>query len=704
MSSHQILLQAIDSLYATVPEVESAGITASQLPSEITQLMSHQIKTLNLLRDESVDIVINEAMTGDGKTLAAQLYPLLTPDTPALFMYPTNELISDQKMGLEKRLRVWPRQSFHPPNGLELYTLNADELDKLETSMSLGRADVISTPLKRDLVLTNPDIFHLLMQSQYFKPGEAPDQLLNFISGRFRLFVFDEFHLFSTPQVAAVMTAILLLRALSHHRPRFLFLSATPQNLLKAFATQIGLNVQHVEGAYVQASADTPTPSEYRRILQAVDLHLWSSNTLEDWMNNHVDIIRDFYKRQRPQGAKGVIIANSIATAHRLYEQLKCKLADDGITVGLNTGMIGFEERRISREADLIIGTSTIDVGVDFQINLLIFESTDAASHMQRLGRLGRHTSDNAGNPFTHYEAHAMLPSWIIAKVAEKIPNGETANRLDYANQIENAFSRKHTFNGYVKDWAGLQAAHVLSVLETDVIKNNYRKVVEELQSRYATLYGKSFRQRYYAMVKNDEERLLLNEAKSFRGDSLFTALVIDVSRGNSEPRAYNLLTLLRHGNIEELDLENVLNNLDEHQRHTLQRQKPLAAYRLRGWLPKPLRIRFHLGHRIEDWPNEDFGTARVQKGFSIKADGADGLYQLNKKIKDLQFVVTLVRNQKPEALRRRLRLDWQLALYEFESHDNLDGCVAFGRDALLLHTALKYSSVNPSGDSLLLF
>jgi len=37
--------------------------------------------------------------------------------------------------------------------------------------------------------------------------------------------------------------------------------------------------------------------------------------------------------------------------------------------------------------SDLVLGTSTIDVGVDFKINFLIFESESAGSFIQRLGR-----------------------------------------------------------------------------------------------------------------------------------------------------------------------------------------------------------------------------------------------------------------------------------------------------------------------------
>jgi len=51
----------------------------------------------------------------------------------------------------------------------------------------------------------------------------------------------------------------------------------------------------------------------------------------------------------------------------------------------------------------LVVGTSAVDVGVDFRIHLLIFEAGDSAIFVQRLGRLGRHSG------FSTYKAFVLL-------------------------------------------------------------------------------------------------------------------------------------------------------------------------------------------------------------------------------------------------------------------------------------------------------
>lgn len=692
-----IRLQATDSKYA---DMQSSGIAPDRLPADISQLMTHQVATWHMLQDENIDIVINEAMTGDGKTLAAQLYTLLTPHAPAMFMYPTNELIRDQSSGLSERLATWPQQSFHPRGGLTVKMLNAGELDKLETNMNLQRADAIKIPLARDFVLTNPDIFHLIMQFQYIRFGTAQDYLLSYIAGRFRLFVFDEFHLFGTPEVTAVMIAMLLLHTVTGRKPRFLFLSATPQHLLQSFAEQTGLSVRTIQGEY--AHGEMLCPTGYRRIQHRADLHLWDGN-IQTWVETHLDnVIRHFFIEQRPHGAKGVIIVNSVVTAHRLYALMRNRLADDNITIALNTGLTGYEERTASRDADLIIGTSTIDVGVDFKINLLIFESIDADSHMQRLGRLGRHANDSMGHAFQHYEAHALLPPWIIASVEAELAGDDNVNRQRYGEIIKNAFTTRYDFEGYAKDWAGLQAAHVLETFKRIEIRDTYQRTVEALEPLYGQLFKPTFRKQYFRMAQDKYQRPLVLEAKSFRGGSPFTALVIDHTRQHNTVLTYNLLTLLRHGDLEVLNLEDVMAESDN--RRALERHRPLAAYRLHGWLPQSRRLSFRLHRRIDDWDANHFGQARTQKGFQIEAEGAPSLYLVNRTLEDTPLVATLVRGLQPDELRRRLRLGWQLALYTFESEDNVTGCVAFSRDALLIHSALKRSSIDPSGSQPLIF
>ena len=63
----------------------------------LVQLSQHQLETYRALRNPDIDVVINTAMTGDGKSLAAYLPALLDSERGTFGMYPTNELARDQR-------------------------------------------------------------------------------------------------------------------------------------------------------------------------------------------------------------------------------------------------------------------------------------------------------------------------------------------------------------------------------------------------------------------------------------------------------------------------------------------------------------------------------------------------------------------------------------------------------------------------------
>src|SRR5258708_26461498 len=100
-----IHLKALDSRYATQQGVDIAGITPQQIPKG-WNIMAHQAATICELRNGAAAIVVNEARTGDGKTFTGQ-FPTFVYGWRTLAMYPTNELASDQNLGLNELLQNW---------------------------------------------------------------------------------------------------------------------------------------------------------------------------------------------------------------------------------------------------------------------------------------------------------------------------------------------------------------------------------------------------------------------------------------------------------------------------------------------------------------------------------------------------------------------------------------------------------------------
>jgi len=67
MTAYTILLKPV---YSRPAQTLPSGIT---LPAGWDGLSQHQVETYEALKDPTIDVVFNTAMTGDGKSLAAFL-------------------------------------------------------------------------------------------------------------------------------------------------------------------------------------------------------------------------------------------------------------------------------------------------------------------------------------------------------------------------------------------------------------------------------------------------------------------------------------------------------------------------------------------------------------------------------------------------------------------------------------------------------
>ncbi len=370
---------------------------------------------------------------------------------------------------------------------------------------------------------------------------------------------------------------------------------------------------------------------------------------LEAWINEHLDdVILRFYAEQAP-GAKGVIIANGIATAHRVFGILRDSCQKAGIHLGLNTGLTARAERDF--DVDLLVATSTVDVGVDFKINLLIFESVDASSHIQRLGRLGRHTTDTAGHNFARFEAHALLPPWVVDGLTTEFAPDQEVDRSKYAEKLQEVFIPLQQFEKYAQKWAGVQAAQVLSALGRPEIRKQYEAYRKHLSETYKKLFPGGTR-KYLGLV-DEEKHAILDEATSFRGGSPFVALVLDAENQRQNIMPYNLITLLTNADLESIDLKAFYEQAQRQGKSVsaLKRSKPLAAFILHGWLPKPRAVDAYIGQELNA---THFNVVLELDRVRLNAPGVPGLNALNRTLEERRLVVLLTKYS-PDELRKRL-------------------------------------------------
>lgn len=707
------------------PAVYSKEADPSAVPPEIAaciprgwRLSEHQLATYQALLCKDVDIVINSAMTGDGKSIAGLLPYISGQNTDGLLaLYPTNELIRDQERSARSSLEQWHKEA------RDVATLYSAKLDELFAQAEMhNRTDVLLRELKRSaVVLTNPDILHAMVQFVYYQHRRDPTNILTTITQSFRQLTFDEFHIFDSAQVTAVMIGLLLLYEQTGHPLKTLFLSATPDGLLMEMLHRAGFDDQRIrqivpqqEGWY--AHGDRPGEG-WRDILQASSITFVDQRP-EEWVPAQLENIILGWFRSHGKQAKAALIVNSVAKALRLTALLKERLAPEGLTVMPNTGMTGREDRRLSYQADLLVGTSTVDVGVDFHINLLIFEADNAGSFIQRLGRLGRHKNytDRSGtiHPFNKFAAYALVPPFVFERLFSPrdtqqpplMTDGETVSRETLGQHIRSEYPSYAEFKHYARHWGRFQAAKVFDTLIQR--RETFAPLLERLQPRYNNLLQTSVlraMRTWRSLHKTDEERPIL-EAQSFRGGSPFECGVLQQSEtGGEEIVTYNLFMLMANFQLELLDKQKFLQIAKQPGVNTMpyERKPPrqIAYFRRLKMLDSFQEVTVELDPAIAEWELERYQSAHVLSGLRLDCPIHPWLDDLNEGcLCTYKVVALLVRGYHPLELRRRLYLPGTFAIraYRFGGEDLHDGSIVFGREALLLDSRLRYKKLEMPG------
>jgi CRISPR-associated endonuclease/helicase Cas3 len=679
----------------------------------------HQVQTFNALADPDVEVIFNGALTGGGKSLAAFSRVLLShPPIPTLALYPTNELGRDQ----ESQLKNYVEQ-LHITLPPRVCRISANLLATAADTAGVTRQTELLTRFQEsEIILTNPDIYHYVLNLYYLRPMDARDKVFTRLVNHFDLVVFDEFHLFSTPQAVSAMNAILLTRRVSGPgRKKFLFLSATPSNLLRKFLERAGVKYRIIESAYRHLSREEVTiPDEefckkWRRISHEVALNwIVPENNTELWlMENAERMIVEFFHHN--PGSKGAIIVNSVATAKRLTRVLKERLARQGITVGENTGFSTESERLASYKTDVLIGTSTVDVGVDFKINLLLFEALDASSFIQRFGRLGRHDGymqeGSAYVKFQSFRAYALVPRFIHERlfIKKEESSGNTLfvegiayNREEFRDAVNEVYPPVTDFRSYPSRWGVLQSAYLYYALGQKEIKGVYETIREEFKKDSEQAFGiQSLRGKVgevcrYLEKEQGHDLEILEMARSFRGTSGLECGVIDLTVEDSRERfkTYDLTRLLSNWRISGvLTREEFLNKAEEVGVFTKPFEYASFFLEVNGFLDRPARWRFYLDYDLEEL---DLSRVLVLKGFRIlDMVPPDYQNQLNNKLR-LQRLVCYILKMDRINVKLSRALPMLFPVYPLADKYSMSDpkprfSIAFGQEALMLESLFFY-------------
>ncbi|MEM2145002.1 MAG: type I-D CRISPR-associated helicase Cas3' [Candidatus Jordarchaeaceae archaeon] len=433
-----------------IPEVRA---TSSSESIGSFKLMEHQLRVYN----SSSKFIIQNVPTSGGKTLAA-LLNVLKNGQNAVFIYPTNALLYDQIRSLKRSIehcgysaKILGEESIEAKD-ICILPVSGELLDKksLEYGKRISHGEVIKKLMaeaqgNRIIMLTNPDILFLIVKGEFRTPLSV---FKEFIIGNFKTLVLDEFHLYHSYSLANL---IFLLSFLKKKIQKIIVSSATITN-------DENNTWNLLSELYGNPEIITPSDAkdgESRIIRHKTDLTIRGIPSGSPYLFYPEDVkflvnaVNDLYTRHKNDQSrvKVLIILNSVVFVEQVRQELE-NIFDEDIITPIH-GLIPKRARlKPSEFSDIVIGTSAIEVGVDFDTASLIFEANNASSFIQRLGRGARHTS---------CETLALVPLETLPVLRNELgkKNEESIPYQRFAEAVNSSLENMPAYTGFVKSRQG---------------------------------------------------------------------------------------------------------------------------------------------------------------------------------------------------------------------------------------------------------
>lgn len=624
---------------------------ADWLPDRKPYQYQHQVYQLiceALERKETLCLFL-VTPTGSGKTLASYAHSILTGE-PVLGVYPTNELIADQERAL--------KAEFETSGKNRVLRVDSAELDRWQVNYDLKRhSETLEVLLNHSpVLLTNPDIlFYLFFGLYQGQPGVA-QRLFRLVADIYSLFVFDEFHLYNIKQVADVAFLIAALQRINPSRGRvFIFASATPSSpIVPLLREKFGLRVETIEGKPSESPQAKPIAHQLRLTCIPADLDRWQGTTA---FAGSTEVIEAFLQHY-PQG-RFVAIFDAVAAAieiarlfHERYPELK---------IGEVHGLSSQEGRDAATLQQVTIGTSTIEVGVDFkghrEKDFLIFEARTAGQFIQRLGRIARHQK----NLVIPNNALALIPPYVCNFLESKLMGKTSITRKEFYELIDEAYTQPEDFRSYLQKHAPAELHAAVRFIRPLFQPDDKPRINQELDEVVSSLTSSKPGQAT-AKYRNYEEREILAPLLTFRGAEFEAALLDDRKEDTGFPaKRYSLLFLLRRGKFDELSEEDffqkvsLLSEKRPEWADDIARERRFAKliergadkllgvygyFRLESLLPQTRRVWFEIP---QDEIRGKKGDVTVISGLTVATDPPASIRQLNRFLQRKKLVAWFI-------------------------------------------------------------
>lgn len=503
---------------------------------------AHQLALEELIRSDEGFVAVNDSPTGGGKT-SSWLAPALEERIDTIAIYPTNALVVDQTQQVETDTSA-------VEHDVKVLTVTADELaDKRVEFGVRSNGEVVDQWYRKVgrrvdqvILLTNPDIFVMFCRDLYRNPARAYK--------RFPFIVVDEFHRAGRKEQNTLRYLLdeLYERDETNHRlQKIAFLSATPdKEQERRFEHAMAAPYHRVtedETDELRAFSNAPD-SGWFGVMPPVELDIQTAPTfgtadvlLEEDLNDLLSFCRE--QNTNSDGDERIaIILDGIHEVKRVSERLEEELDR---RIERIDGFHSENKAEKLEQFEVLVSNSAVEVGIDFEIDRLLFAGHNRSSFLQRLGRL-RSKTDLC-------RAKCYVPPGIARSLSSYDDSNLT--RAEFDEVLEEVYPEPRQPTSFGWRYSAPEEIEYLDNRLQNTTSNTKDEIVLAGQKRIKRhfLDGTNIR------LRNDDVRRakeaidwrVLSDLQWYRGDSV-QALVYD--RTEDAVRTYNLFYLLRYGDV----------------------------------------------------------------------------------------------------------------------------------------------------------
>lgn len=497
---------------------------------------AHQQAMRRLMCDDNRFVAVNDGPTGGGKT-SSWLAPAFETQRDVIAVYPTNALVADQHEAIQRKTDE------AVAHDVAVIAATSDRVYKLRNEYNAeSHGAVLDRRLRKAkraneqcILLTNPDILVMLRRDLYRNPVREYKN--------FEAIVVDEFHRanrkeqntlrYLLDEMQSEDESIVGLR-------QVIFLSATPDaRQERLFETAMAApyhRVTEVDGDERRAFTDPPG-KDWRAAMPPVELDVRTAptfGTADVLVENDEAETLSFCRDGRT-----VIILDGVHEVARVYEWLDAELSQN---VERIDGFHGENKAAKLGRFDVLVSNSAVEVGIDFDVEQVLFAGHNRDSFLQRLGRL------RSGSDWRR--ARCYVPRATADLLAAR--NETTVTRAELDDLLAEAYPTPRQPATFDAKYSAAEAFEHLATRLENAPTGDHQEIKRSSLDRIRRHFGVGTDSEFSLQdMERFSETLdwrILTALQWYRGDSVQAAVY---DRTSNRLTTYNLFYLLRYGDIK---------------------------------------------------------------------------------------------------------------------------------------------------------